>query len=148
MIFAIDQGRFRSLPHVNKARSVPSVGNFVHATRLALEQPRNGQPAYVVTGEKPYEISEIYDLLRVEFGKAIPKWWMPLWMLQMGATCGDILQAATGRSVPANSSTLEKLIGSAGYSASAITRDLGYCPSYRFIGAVPEIICFYRGSLR
>lgn len=148
MIAAIDQGRFPPLPHVNNARSMLHVGNFVHATRLALQQPRNGQPAYVVTDEKPYEISEIYDLLRTGLGKTIPNWRMPLWMLKMGAACGDMVQTATGRSVPVNSSTLEKLIGSAWYSAAAITRDLGYCPPYRFIDAVPEMIRFYRASLR
>ncbi len=148
MISAIDQGRFPPLPHVNNARSILHVGNFVHATRLALQQPRNGQSAYVVTDERPYEISEIYDLLRMGLGKTIPKWRMPLWMLKMGAACGDIIQTSTGRSVPVNSSMLEKLIGSAWYSAAAITRDLGYCPPYRFIDAVPEMIRFYRASLR
>ena len=148
MIAAIEQGRFPPLPHVNNARSMLHVGNFVQATRLALQQPRVGQPAYVVTDEKPYEISEIYDLLRTGLGKTIPNWRMPLWMLKMGATCGDMVQTATGRSVPVNSSTLEKLIGSAWYSAAAITRDLGYCPPYRFIDAVPEMIRFYRASLR
>lgn len=133
---------------MNNARSMLHVGNFAHATRLALQQPRIGQPAYVVTDEKPYEISEIYDLLRTGIGKTIPKWRVPLWMLKMGAACGDIIQTATGRSVPVSSSTLEKLIGSAWYSAAAITRDLGYCPPYRFNDAVPEMIRFYRASLR
>ncbi len=148
MIAAIDQGRFPPLPHVNNARSMLHVGNFVHATKLALQQSRNGQPAYVVTDENPYEISEIYELLLTGLGKTIPKWRMPLWMLKMGSACGDMIQTATGRSVPVNSSTLEKLIGSAWYSAAAITRNLGYCPSYRFIDAVPEMIRFYRASLR
>lgn len=148
MIAAIDQGCFPPLPHVNNVRSMLHVGNFAHATMLALQQPRVEYSAYVVTDEKPYEISEIYDLLRTGLGKTIPKWRVPLWMLKMGAGCGDIIQAATGRSVPVNSSTLEKLIGSAWYSAAAITRDLGYCPPYRFNDAVPEMIRFYRTSLR
>jgi nucleoside-diphosphate-sugar epimerase len=54
----------------------------------------------------------------------------------------------TGRSVPMSSVNLEKLIGSAWYSAEAITRDLGYCPPYTFKDAVPEMIKFYRASLR
>ncbi len=148
MIAAIDQGRFPPLPRVNNVRSMLHVGNFVHATMLALQQPRIGQPAYVVTDEKPYEISAIYDLLRTGLGKTIPTRRVPLWMLKMGAACGDIMQTATGRSVPVSSSTLEKLIGSAWYSAAAITRDLGYCPPYRFNDAVPEMIRFYRASLR
>ena len=148
MIAAIDQGRFPPLPHVNNTRSMLHVGNFVHATRLALQQPTNGQPAYVVTDAMPYQISEIYDLLRMGLGKTISKWRMPLWMLKIGATCGDIIETATGRSIPLNSSTLEKLIGSAWYSSAAITGDFGYCPRYRFIDAVPEMIRFYRGSLR
>ena len=148
MIAAIDQGRFPPLPHMNTTRSILHVGNFVHATRLALHQPRNRQSAYVVTDGTPYEISEIYDIVRMGLGKTIPTWRMPLWMLKMGATCGDIIQTATGRSVPLNSSTLEKLIGSAWYSAAAITGDLGYCPPHRFIDAVPEMIRFYRASLR
>ena len=148
MIAAIDQGRFPPLPHVNNVRSMLHVGNFVHATRLALQQPTNGQPAYVVTDEKPYETSEIYDGLRAGLGKTIPKWRVPLWMLKMGAGCGDIIQTASGQSVSLSSLTLAKLIGSAWYSAAAIARDLGYCPSYRFHDAVPEMIRFYRASLR
>ncbi len=148
MIAAIDQGCFPPLPHVNNVRSMLHVGNFAHATMLALQQPRVEYSAYVVTDENPYEISAIYDLLRMGLGRPIPKWRVPLWMLKMGAGCGDIIQIATGRSVSVSSSTLEKLIGPAWYSAAAITRDLGYCPPYRFNDAVPEMIRFYRASLR
>jgi UDP-glucose 4-epimerase len=148
MIAAIDQGRFPTLPHVKNFRSMLHVGNFVYATMLALQHARIEQPAYVVTDEKPYAISTIYDLLRTGLGKAIPKWRVSLWMLKLGAACGDIIQTVTGRSVPVSSLILEKLIGSAWYSAEAITRDLGYCPPYTFKDAVPEMIRFYRASLR
>jgi nucleoside-diphosphate-sugar epimerase len=124
------------------------VGNFLYATRLALQHARIKQPAYVVTDETPYAISTIDDLLRAGLGKAAPKWRVPLWMLKVGATCGDIIQTVTGRSTPVSSRILEKLIGSAWYSAEAITRDLGYCPPYTFRDAVPEMIRFYRASLR
>ena len=53
-----------------------------------------------------------------------------------------------GRSVPVNSLTLEKLIGSVWYSAAAVTRDPGYCPPYRLIDAVRKMICFYRANLQ
>ena len=148
MIAAIDQGRFPTLPHVKNARSMLHVGNFVYAAMLALEHAQIEQPAYVVTDEKPYAISTIYDLLRTGLGKTVPKCRVPLWMLKVGAACGDIIQTVTGRSVPVSSLILEKLIGSAWYSAEAITRDLGYCPPYSFRDAVPEMIRFYRASLR
>lgn len=148
MIAAIDRGQFPPLPHVNNSRSMLHVGNFVYATMLVLQHARIEQPAYVVTDEKPYAISTIYDLLRTGLGKTVPKWRVPLWMLKLGAACGDIVQTVTGRSVPVSSLILEKLIGSAWYSAEAITRDLGYCPPYTFKDAVPEMIRFYRASLR
>ena len=148
MIAAIDQGRFPTLPHVKNARSMLHVGNFVYAAMLALEHAQIEQPVYVVTDEKPYAISTIYDLLRTGLGKTVPKCRVPLWMLKVGAACGDIIQTVTGRSVPVSSLILEKLIGSAWYSAEAITRDLGYCPPYSFRDAVPEMIRFYRASLR
>ena len=148
MISAIDRGRFPPLPPVNNFRSMLHVGNFVYATMLALKHTRIEQPAYVVTDEKPYAISTIYDLLRTELGKAAPNWRMPFWMLKFVAASGDIIQTVTGRSVPVNSLILEKLVGSAWYSAEAITRDLRDCPPHTFADAVPEMIRFYRASLQ
>jgi UDP-glucose 4-epimerase len=148
MIAAIDQGRFPALPPVKNSRSMLHVGNFVQAAKLTLTHPRVEQPAYVVTDEQPYAISTIYDVLRAGLGKAVPQWRVPLWMLKMAAASGDMIQTVTGRSVPVSSLMLEKLIGSAWYSAEAIRRDLGYRPPFTFHDAVPDMIRFYRASLR
>jgi nucleoside-diphosphate-sugar epimerase len=147
MIAAIDRGKFPPLPHVQAARSMLHVKNFLLAVRAVLQSAGFLKPMYVATDAKPYSITEVYDLLRKGLGLQPPLSRVPLWALSVGGQCGDIVQALFGKTAPLSSATLEKLIGQAWYSPEALIRDTGYQPGYTFEDAVPELIRHYRSSL-
>ena len=144
MIEAIDHGRFPVLPRLSAARSLLHVKNFVQAVFLCLRPPCFKRSAYIVADTKPYCVTDLYDWLRAGLGKAPPRWRVPIWVLKSGARCGDVLQAISGSPAPLTTERLTKLIGSAWYSSTSITHELGYQASYSFEKAVPELIAFYR----
>ncbi len=148
MIEAIDHGRFPVLPRLSAVRSLLHVENFVQAVFLCLRAPCFKRAAYIVADTEPYCVTELYDWLRAALGKAPPRWRVPLWVLKGGARCGDVLQAISGSPAPLTTAQLTKLIGSAWYNSTAISRELGYRAEYSFEKAVPELIAFYRGVTR
>ena len=146
MIQAIDEGRFPALPRILTVRSLLHIQNFVQAVVLCLRAPHFKQLAYIVTDAEPYCVTDLYDWLRAGLGKPVPRWQVPIWMLKGGAWCGDLLELLGGRHIPLTSARLTKLIGSAWFSAEAITRELGYQATHSFSETVPELIAFYRNS--
>ena len=148
MIAAIDRGRFPPLPQVPNRRSLLHIENLIDATLLAMRSGGPLRPCYVVTDAHPYSITEIYESLRKGVGRPVARWRVPAWLLKAAARCGDVLELVTRRSSPLTSPMLEKLIGSAWYSSDTIAQDLGYRPLITFTDAVPEMIRFYRASLR
>jgi nucleoside-diphosphate-sugar epimerase len=148
MIEAIDHGRFPALPRLSAVRSLLHVQNFVQAVFLCLRAPCFTRAAYIVADTEPYCVTDLYDWLRSGLGKAPPRWRIPLWVLKAGARCGDVLQVMSGRPAPLTTVQLTKLIGSAWYSSTAITSELGYRAAYSFEKAVPELIAFYRDTAR
>lgn len=146
MIEAIDRGRFPILPRLSTVRSLLHVRNFVQAAVLCLRSSRFSRAAYTVTDAEPYCVSDMYDWLRHGLGKPQPRWRIPLWALQAGACCGDLLQTVSGRSMPLTTDRLKKLVSSAWYSSHAIAHDLGYHPTHSFQDEVPDLIRFYRST--
>jgi len=140
MIAAIDRGRFPPLPEVANKRSMTYVDDAVQAALLAAEHPwANGQ-TYIVTDGRYYSTRDIYQAIRAVLGKPPARWALPLVCWQAAAMLGDRL----GRGFPLNSEVLEKLTGSACYSADKIRRELGYRPTHTLSDALPEMVAHYR----
>jgi nucleoside-diphosphate-sugar epimerase len=146
MISAIDHGRFPPFPKIDNQRSLVHVRNVAQAMLCCLRQTRTRLSAYIVADAKPYSTTHLYESLCRGLGKRVPSWRVPLGWLRAAARFGDLVQMGTGRTVVLTTSTLGKLIESAWYSPAAIARDFGYCPSYSFDDAVPELVTFYRRS--
>ena len=144
MIQAIDHGRFPALPRLSAVRSLLHVDNFVQAVMRCLHAPRFQRAAYIVADAEPYCVTDLYDWLREGLGKPQPRLRIPLWVLQAGACCGDLLQVFSGRPIPLTSNQLAKLVGGAWYSSQAIAHELGYHPTHSFQNAVPDLIACYR----
>ena len=62
------------------------------------------------------------------------------------AKVGDLISFVTKRRFVFDSDTLEKLLGSAWYSAEKIKRELGYRPKRVFDDAVEEMVAHYKGQ--
>ncbi len=148
MIEAIDHGRFPPLPRLSTVRSLLHVENFVHAVSLCLQVSCFRRSAYIVADADPYCVTDLYEWLRAGLGKTPARWRVPLWVLKGGARLGDLLQVFSGRHTPLTTNQLTKLIGSAWFSAGSITHELGYQAAHSFKETVPELIAFYRQSIR
>lgn len=147
MISAIDHGRFPPFPKIDNQRSLVHVRNVTQAVLCCLQQTRTRLSAYIVTDASPYSTTYLYESLCHGLGKRPPSWRVPLSLLKAATRFGDLVQIGTGLAIPLTSPTLEKLVESACYSPAAIVQELGYCPSYSFDDAVPELVAFYRRSM-
>lgn len=148
MIRAIDGGRFPPVPDVHNKRSMVHVDDVVQALCIAVERPKACGEVYLVTDGRAYSIYDICSQIRRALGRAEPNWNVPIGVLRAAARIGDVIGGVQGRPFFFNSVTLDKLVGSAWYSAEKIERDLGFRPTHTFETALPEIVEEYRRRAR
>jgi UDP-glucose 4-epimerase len=148
MIEAIDRGRFPPLPEVHNRRSMVHVDDVVKALLLTAESPAANGQVYIVTDEQVYSTREIYAAICRALGRRLPTWNVPAWLLRAGGRLGDALESITGRRMPVNHATLEKLLSSAWYSSDKIRRELGFRPTHTLYKALPQMIAEHRASVR
>jgi nucleoside-diphosphate-sugar epimerase len=146
MIAAIDRDRFPPLPELGNRRSVVHVANVLDAALLAAGRPEANGQCYIVTDARDYSTRELYELICLGLGRAIPRWHVPLWVLRLLGYAGNAVGRLRGRRFLFDSDALDKLIGSAWYSSAKIARELGYRPSATFEQALPGLIAWYRKS--
>lgn len=147
MIEAIDRGRFPPLPDVRNKRSMVHVDDVVQALRLAVENPKAKGEVYLVTDGRFYSTYQICAFIRRALGRAEPKWSVPIGGLRAAARIGDLISSIRGRPFFFNSTTLNKIIGSAWYSSEKIAHDLGFRPTHTLETALPEMVEEYRRRL-
>lgn len=140
MVAAIARGRFPPLAETGNRRSMVHVDDVAQALCLAATSPAANGKVYYVTDGEIYSTHDIYGEIRAALGLPPPRFRVPLWCLRGGARLGDVAQRLTRRRMPLNSETLEKLLGSAWYSAARIEHELGYRPTRTLADALPEVI--------
>lgn len=144
MLAAIDQGWFPPLPILDNCRSMLHIENLLQAMGLVIRADAFCRPCYIVADLEPYCVTALYDSIRQGLGKPLPSWRAPLWALKFAGRCGDVIETAIRAPSLFNSSTLEKLLGSAWYSGEAISRELNYQARRSFDDALPDLIATYR----
>jgi nucleoside-diphosphate-sugar epimerase len=143
MIEAVDRGRFPPIPEVGNKRSMVDVRDVVQALLLAAENEKAHGHVYIVTDGNMYSTRQIYEWINAALGRTVPRWTVPLVLLQASAKLGDVA-GRLGLPAPINSDALEKLLGSACYSSERIQRDLGFRPEHFLRDVVPEMVAAYR----
>jgi nucleoside-diphosphate-sugar epimerase len=146
LIAAIDCHRFPPLPEVGNRRSMAHVENVVTAALLSAANSTAGGQCYIVTDAHPYSTRELYVSICEALGKRVLPFAVPLWAYSSAARLGDVLKRAGLHTVPLDSPTLRKLVGSAWYTSAKISRDLGYAPRFRLDEALPQMIAAYRAE--
>ncbi|MBI3563097.1 MAG: NAD-dependent epimerase/dehydratase family protein [Gammaproteobacteria bacterium] len=148
MIAAIDRGRFPPLLKTHNQRSMVHVDDVIQALLMVADQPDTNKNVYIVTDGLVYSTSDIYKAICQALGKPLPSWSTPLWLLRACAKIGDLIGLIIGRSISLNTITLEKLLGSACYNSSKISRDLGFTPRHTLYSALSEMVADYRATRR
>jgi nucleoside-diphosphate-sugar epimerase len=146
MMDAIERGRFPALPDIGNRRSLVHVDDVVRAAFLVTKSPDADGQVYIVTDGQPYSTNEICGMMREALGKPALGWSMPVAMLGVLATAGDLIGRVRGRRFVFDSDAYRKLLGSAWYSSRKIEQELGFRPSRSLRDGVEEMVTAYRGA--
>ncbi|ADC61023.1 NAD-dependent epimerase/dehydratase family protein [Allochromatium vinosum] len=127
MVEAVATGRFPPWPHQHNRRSAIHVEDAIAAALLIARHPETGDRTYIATDGQPYSTRWIYEQIRLALGQSVPRWTLPLWILQGAALGGTLVERGLGQRMPLTRDSLAKLTQDAWYDSSAITA-LGFVP--------------------
>jgi len=127
LIAAVATGRFPPWPRHHNRRSAIHVDDAIAAAILIARHPETGGRIYIVTDGACYSTRWIYERIRLALGYPIPRWTVPLWMLQGAALGGSLVERRFGRRMPLTLETLAKLTQDAWYDSSPMAA-LGFVP--------------------
>lgn len=126
MAQAIRRGRFPPLPETHNRRSLVHVDDVVAAARLVAEHPAAAAQTFIVSGARPYSGREIYDEIRRALNLSAITWAVSPGLLRGAGHVGTSLQRIARRPLPINTEVVDRLLGSACFSAARIERVLGW----------------------
>ena len=152
MIEAVARGRFPPWPRIENRRSAVHVDDAVRAALLLARDPRAAGEVYLVTDGRPYSTRWLYEQICSALGRPVPRWSVPLWLLQVAAAAGSTVERLSGRAMPLTRVGLSKLTGDAWYSSDKLQRGLGFVPQHRLKEEIPLMVRDYlegraRGTL-
>lgn len=148
MIAAMDRGWFPPPPKTANRRSMIHLDDVVAAVLLLARRSEAVGKTYIVTDGEQYSTHEIYRQVCAALNRPVARWATPEAWLRIAATACDWLSRLSGRPMPFDSPTLEKLVGSAWYRGERIIRDLGFTPQQKLHTALPGMVAFHRESRR
>lgn len=126
MVEAVRNGRFPPLPDTGNRRSMVHVDDVVeYLIRSATTHCATGQ-VYILAHNEALSTRKLYDEIRRALGLEQVKFSVPLILLKVTAAFGTALGNLTGKRLPLDLDTLNKLTGSAWYSPALVEKDLDY----------------------
>lgn len=126
MAEAIRRKRFPPIAENGNRRSMVHVDNLTKACIAVANAPATNRKTYILAEPNPRSTRQLYDQLRVEMGLPAVQWSIPGCLLKVAALGGDLLGRLSGRRMPLDSDSLQKLLGSAWYDGSAIEHDTDF----------------------
>jgi UDP-glucose 4-epimerase len=146
MIKAIRRGVFPALPELHNRRSMLHVEDLVDATLLAAKTSEAAGQIYIVSDGQHYSTREIYDWIRIAWGKSPSSLSVPVGLMQALAKVGDGIGRLRGRRFFFDSDALDKLVGSAWYSSAKIEHELGFKPIHDLQSSLYEIVRYLNSN--
>jgi nucleoside-diphosphate-sugar epimerase len=101
------------------------VDDVVEACILAEANSDANREVFILADSKARSTRELYNQLRSELGMSPMSYYLPSCLLHITAFFGLILGRLIGRRLPLDKDSLKKLLGSAWYDGTKITRKLG-----------------------
>lgn len=136
---AVAAGRFPPWPRLDNRRSAIHVDDAIAAALLIARHPASGGRTYIVTDGAGYSTRWIYEQIRLALGRPVPRWSVPLWMLQGAALGGSLAERWLGRRMPLTLEALAKLTQDAWYDSSAVAA-LGFAPRQDLAGEIRRLV--------
>ena len=140
MIKAISRNWFPPFPKIKNKRSMIHVEDAVQGAVLAALSDVSSGKIYILCDGRDYSTRELYEEIRKAMGKKVPSWGIPVLVLKVAATIGDILRFIIRRRIFIDSDNLQKLIGSSYYSSKKAVTELGFAPKHTLFDSLPNII--------
>ena len=140
MIKAISRNWFPPFPKIKNKRSMIHVEDVVQGAVLAALSELSSGKIYILSDGTDYSTRELYEEIRKAMGKKVPSWGIPVLVLKVAATIGDILRFIIRRRIFIDSDNLQKLIGSSYYSSKKAVTELGFAPKHSVFDSLPNII--------
>ncbi|MFZ1537625.1 MAG: NAD-dependent epimerase/dehydratase family protein [Chromatiaceae bacterium] len=147
MIDAVARHRFPPWPPIDNRRSAIHVDDAVRAALLAAWHPRAAGQIFLVTDGEHYSTRWLYEQIRLALGLPLPRWTIPLWVLQFAASLGSLGERLTGRPMPLTRAGLSKLTGNAWFSSTKIRRELGFQTHHHLSAEIPLMVRDYQRLL-
>lgn len=126
MAEVVKRGRFPPPPDTGNKRSMIHSDDVVELILQAAMLPIAAGKTYIITNSEPLSTRELYDAIRQSLGMPPCTWSVPLVLLKAAAVCGSAVGALSGRRMPLDCETLDKLTGSAWYSSLKAEKELDY----------------------
>jgi nucleoside-diphosphate-sugar epimerase len=140
MITAVRRKRFPPFPEVKNKRSMVHVDDLISAALLAPFNPAAAGQTYIVADDESFSTRELFEWICGASGIRVPRWTMPIGILQIMGYVGDTIGKLRGRRFVFDSDALAKLTGSAWYSSAKLQRELGWRPQHTLRESIPEIL--------
>lgn len=147
MIEAVARRRFPPWPRIENRRSAVHVDDAVRAALLLARDDRAAGQVYLVTDGRPYSTRWLYEQVLEALGRPVPRWSVPLWLLEVAASAGSLAERLSGRAMPLTRVGLGKLKGDAWYSSEKLQGGLGFVPEHRLEEEIPRMVRAYLDSL-
>lgn len=143
MIKAIYSDRLPPLPETGQGISMISVHDVVEAIHTLLSADNSISRTYTITDNQVYSAHRIYNEITVGFEKQVPKWHLPMLLIQSAAFIGDLMERLFNTHLPINQQVVDKLFADSRYPSDEITRDTGWQPRQVFADVLPAMIGQY-----
>lgn len=127
---AISKSRFPPIPETGNKRSMIHVDDVVEFAIRSAQFPIANGKSYILASCEPVSTRDLYDWIRSSLGYSRRTWSIPMWMLLTVASLGTLFGRLTGKQLPFDMETLEKLAGSAWYSSALAQKELGHVPMH------------------
>lgn len=130
LIKLVQSGLPLPLGGIQNSRSLLYVGTLVEAIIQCLSHPQARNRTFVISDPEAVSTSELIGKIAHYLGRSNRLFPVPGWVLRGGGRVGDWLEQGIGRSLPLNTNTVERLLGSLVVDSQAIRQALEWQPSH------------------
>jgi nucleoside-diphosphate-sugar epimerase len=143
MVRAIDRGRFFLAGKNANVKSLVALRNVSGAVVHLLPQMASGCEVYHLVDRSSYSVREIAGIISRLLGRSAPPRTLPLPVLRLAASVGDLLARAGFGVLPVSSARLEALIETTHFSADKL-RASGFVHPQTTEEGLAELVQWYR----
>lgn len=143
MVQAIDRGVFFLAGSNANVKSLVSLTNLCAAVAYLISTIEPGCRTYYVVDQESFSVSRIAVMIGGRLGRSRPPKRLPLTLVRLAATVGDLLMRITGGRMPINSQRLHAMIESTHFSAAKLVQR-GFVHPQSTEDGIAEMVRWYR----